>query len=99
MGPEGWALGPRYPTPTLILSSNPRSLVTHPRPLVPALEATSSGLPAHLVRVQSKVSIQEAPHIIRFPAFIHLISGVPNLHVHGPIGHPLVLEALSSGET
>lgn len=48
-----------------------------------------------LVRVKGKISIQQAPDIIRLSTFIHLVRGVPNLHIHGPIGHPLVLEALS----
>jgi hypothetical protein len=52
-----------------------------------------------LVRVQGKVSIQEAPDIIRVSTFIHLIGGIPNLYIHGPICHPLVLEALSPSDS
>lgn len=55
-------------------------------------------LPAYLVRVKGKISTQEAPDVIGLATFIHLIGGISNLHVHGPVGHPLVLEALSPGE-
>lgn len=51
-----------------------------------------------LVRVKGKISIQETPDVIGFSTFIHLIGGISDLHIHGPVGHPLVLEALSPGE-
>lgn len=52
-----------------------------------------------LVRVQGKVSIQQATDIIRFSSFVHLVCRVPNLHVHGSVRHPLVLEALSPSDS
>ena len=54
--------------------------------------------PAYLVRVKGKVSIQQAPDVIGFSAFIHLVGRVSDFHIHGSIGHPLVLEALSPEE-
>lgn len=56
---SGWALQPGYPAFTPIPSSSPTPLVIpSTASLVRALEAPSSVLPAHLVRVQGKVSIQ-----------------------------------------
>lgn len=52
-----------------------------------------------LVRVKGKISIQEAPHIVGLSTFIHLVGRVSDFHIHGPIGHPLVLEALSPSDS
>lgn len=62
------------------------------------LQKSPRWLQAHLVRVKGKVGIQKAPDIVGFSTFIHLVRRVSNFHIHGPIGHPLVLEALSPGE-
>lgn len=48
----------------------------------------------YLVRVQGEVCIQQLPGVVLGLALVDLISGVSDLHVHGPVGHPLVLEAL-----
>lgn len=52
-----------------------------------------------LVRVKGKISIQQAPDVIGLSTFIHLVGGVSDFHIHGPIGHPLVLEALSPSDS
>lgn len=52
-----------------------------------------------LVRVKGEIGIQEAPDIIRLSTFVHLVGGVPDFHIHGPIGHPLVLEALGPSDS
>lgn len=52
----------------------------------------------HLVRVQGEVCVQQLPHIVVGLPLVHFVGGVPNLHVHGTIRHPLVLEALGTGE-
>lgn len=54
--------------------------------------------PVYLVRVKGKIGIQEAPDIVGLSTFVHLVGGVPDFHIHGPIGHALVLEALGPGE-
>lgn len=73
------------------------ALVT-PRGLWTLLQKLLQWPPAYLVRVKGKISIQEAPHIVGLSTFIHLVGRVSDFHIHGPIGHPLVLEALSPGE-
>lgn len=49
-----------------------------------------------LVGVQGKVSIQQLPHVVVGLPLVHFVRGVPDLHVHGAVGHPLVLEALGT---
>lgn len=52
-----------------------------------------------LVRVKGKIGIQEAPDIVGLSTFVHLVGGVPDFHIHGPIGHALVLEALGPSDS
>lgn len=48
----------------------------------------------YLVWVQSEVCIQQLPGVVVGLALVDLVGGVSDLDVHGPVGHPLVLEAL-----
>lgn len=53
-----------------------------------------AGIFLYLVWVQREVCVQQLPGIVIRLAFVDLVGRVSNLHIHGPIGHPLVLEAL-----
>lgn len=48
----------------------------------------------YLVWVQGEVCIQQLPGVVVRFALVDLVGGVSDLYVHGPVGHPLVLEAL-----
>lgn len=48
----------------------------------------------NLVWVQCEVCIQQLSGIIVRLALVDLVGRVSNLYIHGPIGHPLVLESL-----
>lgn len=48
----------------------------------------------YLVWVQSEVCIQQLPGIVVRFALVDLVGGVSDLYIHGPVSHPLVLEAL-----
>lgn len=52
-----------------------------------------------LVRVKGEIGIQQAPDVVGLSTFVHLVGRVSDLHIHGPIGHPLVLEALSPSDS
>lgn len=54
------------------------------------------GVCFYLIRVQSKVSIEQLPGVVVRFALVDLVSGIADLNVHGPVGHPLVLEAFGS---
>lgn len=49
---------------------------------------------SYLVWIQREVCVQQLPGVVIGLALIDLVGGVSNLHIHGPVGHPLVLEAL-----
>lgn len=48
----------------------------------------------YLVWVQSEICIQQLPGVVVRLALVDLVGGVSDLYIHGPVGHPLVLEAL-----
>lgn len=54
---------------------------------------------SHLIWIQGEVGVQQLSRIIIRLAFVNLVCRVPDLDVHGSIGHPLVLESLSSADT
>lgn len=67
--------------------------------VVPDFSCPSFALSScYLVGVQSKVWIQQLPGIVVGVAFVDFIRGVPDLHVHGSVGHAVVLEALRSAD-
>lgn len=47
----------------------------------------------YLIRVQSKVSIEQLPSVVVWFALVDLVGGIADLDVHCSVGHPLVLEA------
>lgn len=47
----------------------------------------------HLVWVQREVCVQQLPGVVVRLPLVDLVGGVSDLHVHGSVGHPLVLEA------
>lgn len=55
---------------------------------------STSGTALHLVWVQREVCIQKLPGIVVRLPLVDLVGRVSNLHVHGPVSHSLVLEAL-----
>lgn len=52
------------------------------------------GIFLYLVWVQREVSVEQLPGVLIRLALVDLVGGVSYLNIHGPIGHPLVLEAL-----
>lgn len=56
----------------------------------------TSGIFLYLVWVKREVCVQKLPGIVIRLALIDLVGRVSNLHIHGPVGHPLVLEALGT---
>lgn len=57
-------------------------------------ECMSSFLAFYLVWVQGEVCVQQLPGVVVRLSLVDLVGRVSYLHIHGPIGHPLVLEAL-----
>lgn len=53
------------------------------------------GIFLYLVWVQREVCVQQLPGVVIGLALVDLVRRVSNLNIHGPVGHPLVLEALS----
>lgn len=53
------------------------------------------GIFLYLVWVQREVCVQQLPGVVVGLALVDLVRRVSNLNIHGPVGHPLVLEALS----
>lgn len=48
----------------------------------------------HLLWVQREVCVQQLSGVVIWLALVDLVGRVSNLYIHGPVGHPLVLEAL-----
>lgn len=49
---------------------------------------------SYLIWVQCEVCVQQLASVVVRLTLIDFVGGVPDLHIHGPVGHPLVLEAL-----
>lgn len=62
--------------------------------MLAALEACMIFFSLNLVWVQCEVCIQQLSGIIVRLALVDLVGRVSDLYIHGPIGHPLVLESL-----
>lgn len=52
------------------------------------------GIFLYLVWVQCEVCVQKLPGVVIRLALVDFVGRVSNLNIHGPVGHPLVLEAL-----
>lgn len=52
------------------------------------------GIFLYLVWVQREVCVQQLPGVVIRLPLVDLVGRVSNLDIHGPVGHPLVLEPL-----